>query len=85
MIKDGTKESDRRGNHLVIRASAGTGKTHKLSSRYLELPFRVCPADRILATTFTWKATGEILARVIKRLADAATDETARRESGKPA
>jgi ATP-dependent exoDNAse (exonuclease V) beta subunit len=56
---------------LLIRASAGTGKTFRLSSRYINL-LRVCPPERILATTFTRKAAGEILERVLLRLAQAA-------------
>jgi len=58
--------------HLVIRASAGTGKTFQLSNRYLRLIRRGVPADQILATTFTRKAAGEILDRVLWRLAEAA-------------
>jgi len=65
---------------LVIRASAGTGKTHQLTSRYLALLAAGVPADRILATTFTRKAAGEILARVLQRLADAARDARKRGE-----
>jgi ATP-dependent exoDNAse (exonuclease V) beta subunit len=65
---------------LIIRASAGTGKTYQLSNRYLELLLRGVRVDRILATTFTRKAAGEILDRVVTRLANAAFDSTARRE-----
>jgi ATP-dependent helicase/nuclease subunit A len=63
--------------HLVIRASAGTGKTFQLSNRYLELLAAGVPGEQILATTFTRKAAGEILERVLFRLADAATDDRA--------
>jgi len=55
----------------VIRASAGTGKTFQLSNRFLGLAARQSP-DSILATTFTRKAAGEILDRVLVRLAEAA-------------
>jgi len=55
----------------VIRASAGTGKTFQLSNRFLSLAARQTP-DNILATTFTRKAAGEILDRVLVRLAEAA-------------
>lgn len=61
----------------VIRASAGTGKTFALSNRYLELLVADAPADSILATTFTRKAAGEILDRVLLRLAHAAQDPEA--------
>ncbi len=68
--------------HAVYAASAGSGKTHQLTNRYLRLllagvrvealgqqdnPFA---PERILATTFTKKAAGEIRARVIQRLLD---------------
>jgi ATP-dependent helicase/nuclease subunit A len=59
---------------LVIRASAGTGKTYQLSTRYIAQLLATTP-DRILATTFTRKAAGEILERILLRLADAALDE----------
>lgn len=57
--------------HLLIRASAGTGKTFQLSNRFLQLLRDGVAHDRILATTFTRKAAGEILDRVILRLAEA--------------
>jgi ATP-dependent exoDNAse (exonuclease V) beta subunit len=60
-------------HNKVIRASAGTGKTHELSSRYLSLLNTGQPVDRILATTFTRKAAGEIFDRIVERLAHAAT------------
>jgi len=68
----------RRLPNLVVQASAGTGKTHRLAIRYLRLIVDGCPADRILATTFTRKAAGEIFDRVIKRLTDAVGDATQR-------
>ncbi|MFZ5831257.1 MAG: UvrD-helicase domain-containing protein [Planctomycetota bacterium] len=60
--------------HQLIRASAGTGKTFQLTNRYLELLVADEPHDAILATTFTRKAAGEILERVLLRLAEAAID-----------
>lgn len=65
----------RRFPHVVIRASAGTGKTFQLSNRFVGLASAGEPLDAILATTFTRKAAGEILDRVLLRLADAALDE----------
>ena len=59
--------------HTVIRASAGTGKTFQLSNRFIGLAARQ-PLDGILATTFTRKAAGEILDRVLVRLAEAALE-----------
>jgi len=66
--------------HLLIRASAGSGKTYRLSSRYLSLIARRARPESILATTFTRKAAGEVLARVITRLADAADQPSNRTE-----
>jgi ATP-dependent helicase/nuclease subunit A len=60
--------------HLLIRASAGTGKTYQLSNRYLGLMAAGVAPETILATTFTRKAAGEIFDRVLFRLADAATN-----------
>ena len=62
-------------NHVVIMASAGTGKTHQLSNRYLKLLLDDVSPDRILATTFTRKAAGEIFDRVMERLVNACCDE----------
>lgn len=57
--------------HELVLASAGTGKTYQLSLRYLDLLFQDVPPERILATTFTRKAAGEILERILQRLCDA--------------
>ncbi|MEM7315863.1 MAG: UvrD-helicase domain-containing protein, partial [Planctomycetota bacterium] len=77
MTTEVTHEPNAAGSspHVIIRASAGTGKTHRLSSRFLKLLFDGHAVDRILATTFTRKAAGEILERVIKRLADSTVNE----------
>ena len=69
--------------HRVIRASAGTGKTYQLSNRYLALLRRGVEPDTILATTFTRKAAGEILERVLTRLVAAAGDDRAANELGR--
>ncbi len=57
----------------VVRASAGTGKTFQLSSRYLQLILLGEQPDKILATTFTKKAAGEIRERILQRLVTAAS------------
>jgi len=54
---------------LVMLASAGTGKTHQLTSRCIGLLVDEVAPESLLATTFTRKAAGEILARVLERLA----------------
>ena len=66
--------------HHLIHASAGTGKTWRLSGRFLELLFAGVEPRRILATTFTRKAAGEIQDRVLERLARACTEPKARAE-----
>ncbi len=57
---------------IVIRASAGTGKTYQLTNRYLRLLVSGVPPEGILAATFTRKAAGEILERILLTLARAA-------------
>ncbi len=69
-----TKTTPQRLPHTLIRASAGTGKTFQLSNRYLALVADGQPLDGILAATFTRKAAGEILNRILTRLAEAALD-----------
>ena len=64
----------------VIRASAGTGKTFALSNRFLRLLASGVECETILATTFTRKAAGEILDRIVQRLAKAALCESAAQE-----
>ena len=61
--------------HLRILASAGSGKTYRLSTRYIELLKADVDPGTILATTFTRAAAGEIRDRVIDRLAEAALVE----------
>ena len=61
-------------SHLVIQASAGSGKTHQLTNRYLALLVGGAEPEAILAATFTRKAAGEILDRCLERLARAAAD-----------
>ena len=60
---------------IVIRASAGTGKTYQLASRFLQLLDADVPPESILAATFTRKAAGEILERILLTLARAASDD----------
>ncbi len=66
--------------HQVVRASAGAGKTYQLTTRYLDLLVRQEPPQQILATTFTRKAAGEVLARVLGRLASACATDTGRQQ-----
>ncbi|MGB0766395.1 MAG: UvrD-helicase domain-containing protein [Phycisphaeraceae bacterium] len=64
--------------HAVVRASAGAGKTYQLTTRYLQLIARHEPAQNVLATTFTRKAAGEVLGRVLGRLALACAEDAER-------
>lgn len=61
--------------NVIIRASAGAGKTFQLSNRFLDLILRGEPFESILASTFTKKAAGEILDRILIRLAKATQSE----------
>jgi len=70
--------------HRHIMAAAGTGKTFQLTGEYIHRAFleSESPAAEnasglagILATTFTRKAAGEILDRVLERLAKACTGD----------
>lgn len=60
-------------NLHVFKASAGSGKTHRLTAEYLCLLFSSPYAYRhILAVTFTNKATDEMKTRIIDELANLA-------------
>ncbi|MGE4631856.1 MAG: UvrD-helicase domain-containing protein [Planctomycetota bacterium] len=55
-------------DHLLIRASAGSGKTHQLTSRFIGLLVAGEEPCGILAVTFTRLAAGEILERILGRM-----------------
>lgn len=57
---------------LSIRASAGSGKTFALTSRYIYLLFCGARASEILCITFTNKARQEMLERITQTLASLA-------------
>ena len=61
--------------HRIIRASAGSGKTHRLTTRYLGLILSGESPESILAVTFTRTAAGEILERILERLLDALEED----------
>jgi len=63
-------------NHVVLEASAGTGKTSVLVSRYVNLLTRGVDPSNILAITFTRKAAAEMRERIIRELRKAAAQST---------
>jgi ATP-dependent helicase/nuclease subunit A len=64
----------------LILASAGSGKTYHISSRIIGLLAHGAPTESVFASTFTRKAAGEILERVLQRLARATQDAAEARE-----
>ena len=64
--------------HRRILASAGTGKTHALVGRYLQLIAAGAEPESVLATTFTRLAAAQIRDRVLETVACAVLDETDR-------
>ena len=62
--------------NLLIRASAGTGKTFALATRYLRLMLldNVDPA-KVVALTFSRAAAQEIYTKILERLWNAAASE----------
>jgi ATP-dependent helicase/nuclease subunit A len=64
----------------LILASAGSGKTFRISSQLIALLAAGERPEEVFASTFTRKAAGEILDRVLTRLADAALSADAAAE-----
>lgn len=58
----------------LISASAGTGKTYQLASRFVALLALGYKAEEMIALTFTRKAAGEFRNRILKALSDGALD-----------
>ena len=58
----------------LISASAGTGKTYQLVSRYIALLMLGIEPEKIIALTFTRKAAGEFRGRILHALAEGACD-----------
>lgn len=56
----------------LISASAGTGKTYQLASRYIALLMLGVNPEKIIALTFTKKAAGEFRGRILHALAEGA-------------
>ena len=68
--------------HAALSASAGTGKTHVLTSRVLRLLLRGTPPSAILCLTFTKAGAAEMANRIGERLAHwvRLPDETLKKE-----
>ena len=67
----GCLQKVREGVEMIeaLKASAGAGKTHRLTGEYIELLFSKDYAFKnILAVTFTNKATEEMKSRIVKEL-----------------
>lgn len=62
--------------HLMILASAGSGKTYALTTRFVRLLAAGAPPERVVALTFTRKAAGEFFDEILNRLAGASADES---------
>lgn len=60
--------------HVMILASAGSGKTYALTNRFVELLAAGAAPERIVALTFTRKAAGEFFDEILGKLARAARD-----------
>ena len=60
--------------NLMIVANAGSGKTHALVTRCIQLLQRDAKPEEILALTFTRAAAAEFLQKLFDRLSKAATD-----------
>ncbi len=73
---------------VMILASAGSGKTFRLTNRFIALLAAGAAPERIVALTFTRKAAGEFFDGILGKLASAAEDVEAAgklaREIGRP-
>ncbi len=61
--------------NVMIRASAGSGKTYQLANRYLALMVLGVKPERVIALTFTKKAAGEFADRILSKLAEGAESD----------
>lgn len=64
----------------VIKASAGTGKTYRLSLEYLAALLKDIDFSEIIVMTFTKKATAEIKNRILSHLRAIITDASEKNE-----
>tara|TARA_R110000737_G_scaffold2923_12_gene9460 strand:+ start:69102 stop:72353 length:3252 start_codon:yes stop_codon:yes gene_type:complete len=66
--------------NTIVRASAGSGKTFYLTTKFIKLLIEGESPSGMLATTFTRAAAGEVMHRVLERLSNAVTDKDALHE-----
>ncbi len=59
--------------NVFIEASAGSGKTYQLTSRFIALLVLGVDSQKIIALTFTRKAAGEFVEEILLRLSRAAS------------
>jgi len=69
--------------NLLVLASAGSGKTFRLSDRIIGLVAAGVEPEKIVALTFTRKAAGEFADAILKKLAGAAEDPAKAAELGR--
>ena len=53
--------------HVMILASAGSGKTYALTNRFVRLLANGAAPERIVALTFTRKAAGEFFDEILRK------------------
>ena len=58
--------------HILVSASAGSGKTYQLVRRHVHLLSLGQRPEEIAAMTFTRKAAGEIFQRILRQLSSMA-------------
>src|SRR5687767_5187196 len=61
--------------HVMILASAGSGKTYALTNRFVALLAAGAAPERIVALTFTRKAAGEFFDEILNKLGRAARED----------
>ena len=76
----GEDESIKKRRQLLL-ASAGTGKTFRLANHFAGLLVAGVEPKQVLAATFTRKAAGEILDRVLRRLREGTEQDDAGEEA----
>ena len=78
-----------KARHVMILASAGSGKTYALTTRFVRLLAEGAAPERIVALTFTRKAAGEFFDEILNKLARAAREDVfaaqLARDIGQPA